>query len=115
MFQIMNKKAIVVADGEAMTGYDTGDNSKNWENFLEALDSIGGCAYGVFDYAAKVDGRLVEKVLLVKLVPDTASIMSKFPYGSSFEGLKSKIEPHKCIQASEMSDLAEEEIAKLIK
>lgn len=114
VMQIKDKKEIVIADGENMIGYDTGDNSQTWENFMEALDSVGDCCYGVFDFAAKLDGRLVEKLILIKLVPDTASIMSKFPYGSSFEGLKSKIEPHKCIQASEMGDLTEEEVMKVI-
>ena len=92
----------------------------SWSEFVsEGLkeDKADGC-YGLYDMKVEDDeGKQIAKILLVAWAPDTLNVKRKMVYASALNPLKSALGDGIAyfIQASDESDVDEEDIVKMVK
>lgn len=110
IFRIQDEKIVLTKEGH---------EDETWGDFLEALSEVDNDgAYGIFDFHCRTDDdRILMKVLFVAWSPDTLPVKPKMLYSSSREQFKSELGSGIAysIQATDISDLDEEEITEMVK
>jgi hypothetical protein len=72
-------------------GADTGGNQEAWEELLAKLPADAG-VFTLFDFREKAsDGRIIDKLVLLKWCPDTVPVEQKMLMGSTYQCLKQKL------------------------
>ncbi len=103
-------------DGGKVHVKETAATGATWDEFKALVaGKVGGC-YAVFDYSLNLDGgRILNKLVFVSWVPDSAPVRKKMMYGSSLEAFKSELStPFKVLQASSMGELDEKNVKELL-
>lgn len=118
------KDGTIVLDEERLKGDGAGDkiscNSTEWESFCKKLPT-DDCRYAVFDYymehAQQAAGnRVIEALILVVWIPDTANIRNKMIYASSKDEIKKKLLGLQAeVQATDHDELSPDTVEQKIK
>jgi len=105
------------ADG---AGDKVGSNATEWESFCKNLPA-DDCRYSVFDYymehAQQAAGnRVIEALIFVVWIPDTANVRKKMIYASSKDEIKKKLLGLQSeVQATDLDELNAETVEQKIR
>lgn len=93
-----------------------GDPKSSYSEFIASLPE-SDCRYGVFDYQyTAADGHIMNKLVFFNWAPDNARVKSKMMYASTKDFFKGHLDGISAeFQASDMGEVAEEEIAEAVK
>jgi cofilin len=123
MFKI--EDGTIILDEQRPKGEGAGDskvasNATQWEEFCKNLPPED-CRYAVFDYymehAQQAAGnRVIESLIFVVWIPETANIRKKMIYASSKDEIKKKLLGLQAeVQATDLDELSPETVEQKIK
>jgi len=93
-----------------------GPNAASYDDFLNDLTGSGECRYGLFNYEYEMNGEDVAKLVFILWKPDSAKMMEKMIYYSSFEKIQEAlIGVGKYIEATDLSECTVEVVDEKVR
>jgi hypothetical protein len=113
IFGVEKDKSVVIRNEEA------GDKKLNptYADFIKALCKPKKPQWGIIDYEAKSttdQNRILNKIVMISWNPTDAKVKDKMIFGSTTGTVKTKLDPHKKIQATTPADVEEDVVRKAI-
>jgi cofilin len=108
IYKIENKESIIIEK--------EGENSLTYDDFLKEMPEDEP-RYAAVDVAFETDdGRPQDKIVFFLWNPDTCGVKAKMLYASSKDSIRKKLQGvAKEVQANDRSDLAFDEVLKVLK